>query len=167
MKLRSPAGYINGQRECAVSRHRLGLRKAASNGCAAIAVYNAMLYAGYSPDYATISLGIEVYALRMGGLLGTHPEKMENYFKNMRIPAIKAADYSDFKRVLDAVNVGIVCYWVAKPKKSLLHFVAITNNKNGTYSVYNRYSNRKKPSVINSIDKLCTEDRFVNGFFLN
>ena len=80
---------------------------------------------------------------------------------------MKAADYNDFVNVMNGMKVGIVCYWVAKPRRSLLHFVAVINNGDGTFSVCNRYSNRKKPSVVPSIQKLCSEEQYVTGFFIN
>lgn len=166
-KMRAPIGQINGQQSCRVSKYRFGLRKMSSNGCGAIAVFNALLCAGHEPDFHTIALGLEIYALRIKGLLGVNPDKMDRFFKECRIAAIKAQSYDDFLKVMGAVKVGILCYWVAKPKASLLHFVAVINNGDGTYSVCNRYANRKTPSAIPSIEKLCTKEQYVAGFFIN
>ncbi len=164
---RRPEGIINGQRRCVVSDFRLGLRKVSSNGCGAIAIYNALFSTGQQCDFSTISLGIEKYALRLGGILGTDPKKLENYFKNMKIAAVCASDYEDFVRVMNAVRAGILCYWVAKPGRSLLHYVAIINNRDGTFSVCNRFANRSKPSVIDKIEKLCPKECYKAGFFMN
>ncbi|MCM1525371.1 MAG: hypothetical protein NC120_13045 [Ruminococcus sp.] len=166
-RLKKPAGLINGQRQCAVSNHRLGIRKMSSNGCGPIAVFNAMYSAGLEPDFNAISLGIEKYALGFMGLTGTAPQKMESFMQKCLIPAVKAQSYEDFVNVMGAVRVGIICYWVAKPKRSLLHYAAVINNRNGTYDICNRYSNRKKPSTVGSIKELCPKESYVCGFFIS
>lgn len=167
IRMRKPRGLINGQKNCPVSNHRLGHFKMSFNGCGAIAVYNAMYQAGLEPDFNVISLGIDTYALKMGGLFGTDPKKLEDCLKNCRIAALKADGYADFVSVMKSVRVGILCYWVGKPRLSLLHFAAIINLGDGKYSVCNRYSNRKSPSVINSLEKLCPKECYVCGFFMN
>lgn len=166
-KIHIPSDSINGQMKCCASKFRLGLFPMSYNGCGAIAVYNALYYLGQSPVLADIALGIEMYALRFWGLLGTDPEKIEKMFKECRIAAIKANDYDDFVKVMSAVKAGIVCYWVNKPKRSSLHFAAIINDNEGKYLVCNRYSNRTKPSVIQSVEKLCSKEQYVAGFFMN
>lgn len=166
-KLADPVGLINGQGKCSVSDHRLGLRRVKGNGCAAIAVYNALTYCGKNPDFDTICLGLEKYALRMGGILGVHPEKIGIFFEKCRIPAIKAEDHTDFINVMKAMTTGVMCYWVAKPDRSLLHFIAVINNRDGTYSLCNRYSNVGKPYAARSLEKFCTKERFVCGYFIN
>lgn len=165
-RLTAPSDHINGQKNCCVSSYRLGLRKMSSNGCGPIAVYNALLYAGHKPDFNAISLGIESYALKFGGIFGTDPDKMEDFFLKCRIAAIKAKDHEDFCKVIGAVKAGIVCYWVTAPRRSFLHFAAVTSNENG-FLVFNRYSNRKKPSAVSSIDKFCSKEQFVCGFFIS
>ena len=165
-RLRKPVGLINGQRNCAVSSYRLGIRKMSANGCGAIAIYNALLSAGHKPDFAAISLGIDCYALNMWGIFGTDPKKAEELFKKCRIPAVKAKDYDDFVKVMGAVSVGILCYWVAKPRRSLLHYIAVVNNGQG-YDVCNRYSNRKTPSKVSSIGDFCPKESYVCGFFIS
>lgn len=165
-RLRKPAGLINGQRSCAVSSYRLGICKMSHNGCGAIAIYNALLSAGHKPDISVISLGIDRYALNMWGIFGTDPKKIEGLFEKCRIPAVKAKGYDDFVNVMGAVRVGILCYWVAKPRRSLLHYVAIVNNGQG-YDVCNRYSNRKTPSKVNSISDFCPKESYVCGFFIS
>lgn len=167
IRMRKPSGLINGQKSCPVSNHRLGICRMSHNGCGVIAVYNAMCQAGLDPDINVISLGIDTYALRAWGLLGTDPKKIEECMKNCRIAALKAADYNDFVNVMKSVRVGILCYWVGKPRRSLLHFVALINNGDGKYAVCNRYSNRKSVSMVNSIEKLCPEECYVCGFFMN
>lgn len=165
--LKAPSAIINGQRDCIVSKHRYGLCKIASNGCAPIAVFNALFYSGRQPDFNLITLGLENYALRMGGLLGTDPEKLDLFFKRCCIPAIKANGYNDYINVMNSVTSGIMCYWVAKPRRSLLHFVAVINNRDGTFSICNRFSNRRKAFVTDSIEKVCPPDCFVCGYFIN
>ncbi len=165
-KKRSPNNIINGQRECIVSNHRLGLRKMAKNGCGPIAVYNALFFTGQSPDFNTVALGIDMYALRLGGLLGTDEKKLDECFSKCHIAAVRAKDYDDFCRVLPAVRAGLLCYWIAKPKKSLLHFVTVINH-NGKLLVCNRYCNTHKPSPVMSIEKFCSPEQYVSGFFFN
>ncbi|MBP1545068.1 MAG: hypothetical protein J6A37_00535 [Oscillospiraceae bacterium] len=166
IRLRKPAGLINGQKSCNVSKHRMGIASVSFNGCAPIAVYNALYAAGHNPDFSLITLGIDSFALRMGGLLGTDPKKLEDCFAKCRIAAVKAKDYTDFVNVMGAVKVGIICYWVAKPKKSLLHFAAVINCGEG-YDVCNRFSNRKKPSRVRGIKDFCPKESYVCGFFIN
>lgn len=166
LRIHIPSDSINGQMNCCASKCRLGLFPMSYNGCGAISVYNALFYMGQSPVLADIALGIEIYALRFFGLLGTDPKKIEKMFMECRIAAIKANDYDDFIKVMSAVKAGIVCYWVGKPKRSSLHFAAIINN-GGRYFVCNRYSNREKPSEIRSVDKLCSREQYVAGFFMN
>lgn len=165
-RMRKPAGLINGQRKCAVSDYRLGLCRMSHNGCGAIAIYNALLSAGHKPDISVIALGIECYALRLGGILGTDCRKAEVLFGKCRIPAVKASDYDDFVKVMGAVRVGILCYWVAKPKRSLLHYAAVVNNGSG-FDVCNRFSNRRTPSKVRSIGEFCPKESFVCGFFIS
>lgn len=165
-RLRKPAGFINGQRNCAVSRHRLGIAKMSFNGCGAIAVFNALTAAGQNPDFCTVSLGIDCYALRLWGIFGTDPKKLEVYFRKCRIAAITAADYNDFVNVMSSVKVGILCYWVAKPGRSLLHYAAVVNTGNG-FDVCNRYSDRRTPSRVRNIGDLCPEASYVCGFFIS
>lgn len=164
--MRKPVGLINGQRKCAVSNYRMGLCKMSHNGCGAIAIYNALLSAGHKPDISLIALGIDCYALRLGGIFGTDHRKVEELFKKCRIPAVKASDYDDFVKVMGAVRVGILCYWVAKPRRSLLHYVAVVNNGEG-FDVCNRFSNRRTPSKVRSIGDFCPKESFVCGFFIS
>ncbi|MBQ5333282.1 MAG: hypothetical protein J6K92_08505 [Oscillospiraceae bacterium] len=166
IRMRKAFGLVNGQGNCAVSRHRLGIAKMSSNGCGAIAVYNALYAAGHNPDFNTISLGIDCFALRLWGVFGTDPDKMEKYFRKCRIAAVKAADYDDFVMVMSAVKVGILCYWVDKPKRSFLHFVAVINNGEG-FDVCNRYSNRKTPSRVRSMGDFCPKECYVCGFYIS
>ncbi|MCI7768612.1 MAG: hypothetical protein MSJ26_11620 [Oscillospiraceae bacterium] len=163
--MRKAFGLINGQKNCAVSRHKLGIARMSMNGCGAIAIYNALFAAGHNPDFNTISLGIDCYALNTWGIFGTDPNKLEDYFRKCRIAAVKASDYEDFVKVMGAVKVGILCYWVDKPNRSLLHYVTVINNGEG-FDVCNRYSNRKTPSKVRSIDKLCPKECFVCGFYI-
>lgn len=164
---KKPVGLINGQRKCVVSGYRLGLRKMAGNGCAPIAVFNALYCTGIEPDFCAISLGIEKYALSFMGLTGAAPSKMETFMSKCQIPAVKAQGYEDFVNVMGAVRVGILCYWTAKPGRSLLHYAAVINNRNGTYDVCNRYSNRRRPSTVGSIKELCPKESYVCGFFMS
>lgn len=166
-KRRLPEGLINGQKECTVAKYNFGIRHMSTNGCGPIAIYNALYHARLAPDFNAIALGLETYSLRAFGIFGVNPEKLDRFFSECRIAAIRAKDYADFVGVMGAVKVGILCYWVADPKISLLHFVTIIRNDDGTYSVCNRYSNRKTPSQIPSIEKLCTEERYVAGYFIS
>ena len=166
-RCKQPEGYINGQGSCAVSQCRIGMGKVSGCGCGAIAVYNALLCTGRRESFPLIVLGLEKYALRLGGLLGVNPEKIEKFFDGCKIPAMKAKDFEDFVNVMAAVKVGIVCYWTAKPYRSMLHFAAVVNKGDGSYVVCNRYSNRKTAMAVKGIDALCSEDRFVCGFFMN
>lgn len=166
-KFRKPAKLINGQGKCEVSKHKFGLCRMSFNGCAPIAVYNALLCARFTPDFNIIAMGLETYSLKAGGLMGVDPEKIEIFFTECRVAAVKSKDYNDFVNVMRAVRTGIICYWVAEPKRSLLHFAAIVRNDDGSFFVCNRYSNRSKPSQVPSIEKLCTEERFVSGYFIS
>lgn len=165
-RMRKPVGLINGQRSCAVSSYRLGICKMSHNGCGAIAIYNALLSAGHKPDISVISLGIDCYALNTLGIFGTDTKKVEMLFEKCRIPAVKAKNYEDFVNVMGAVRVGILCYWVAKPRRSLLHYVAVVNNGQG-YDVCNRFSNRKTPSRVRAIGDFCPKESYVCGFFIS
>lgn len=164
---KQPSGLVNGQRSCEVSGFSVGIVKVAHGGCAPIAVYNALLAAGRGESFPLIVMGFERYALRLGGILGGDPDKMENFFNQCKIAAIKSEGYEDFVSVMKAVKVGIICYWTAKPGRSLLHFAAVVNMGEKGYAVCNRFSDRKTPSAVRSIEAFCTEDRFVNGFFLS
>ncbi|MBQ7782517.1 MAG: hypothetical protein IJ368_00965 [Oscillospiraceae bacterium] len=166
-RLSKPRDLINGQRVCKISKYKLGIRKVSGNGCGPIAIYNALRIIGQQPDFPTICLAVDKYALRVGGIFGTDPEKLENMFKECRIAAMKAKDYEDFRTVSGVVRASILCYWVGKPKRSLLHFAAIFSNPDGTLSVCNRYSNRTTPSVARNLDRLCPKECYVCGFFLN
>lgn len=166
-RCKQPRGYINGQGCCAVSQCKMGINKVSRCGCGAIAVYNALLCTGNEESFPLIVMGLERYALRLWGLLGTDPGKMERFFAECKIPAMKAESFGDFVNVMAAVKVGIICYWTAKPYRSMLHFVAVINNGNGGYVACNRYSNRKTAMGIKGIETLCNEERFVCGFFMN
>ncbi|MCM1577417.1 MAG: hypothetical protein NC078_01290 [Ruminococcus sp.] len=163
---KQPERLINGQGNCIVSQCKFGMGKVSMCGCGAIAVYNALLCTGQRESFPLIVLGLENYALRMGGLLGTDPKKIDKFFSECKIPAMKAENFVDFVNVMSAVKVGIVCYWTAKPYFSLLHFAAVVNNGDGSYAVCNRYTNRKTPAAVKKIESLCTEDRYVCGFFM-
>lgn len=157
---------INGQGKCCVSGHRLGIMKMSFNGCGPIAIYNAMLLAGHKTDFNLLTLCVDSNALRMGGIFGTDWNKLDKVFSICHIAAIKAADYNDFTKVLPSVSSGIICYWAAKPGRSVQHYAAVAKTDSG-YIVCNRYSNRDKPSKVPNLEKLCTEDRFIAGYFIN
>lgn len=164
---KQPSGLINGQKNCAVSGYSIGIAKVSHGGCGPIAVYNALQAAGRGESFPLIVLGFERYALRAGGLLGGDPGKMERFFRECKIAAIRSESYDDFVSVMRAVKVGIICYWTAKPGRSLLHFAAVVNMGEKGYAVCNRYSDRKTPSAVKSIEALCPPERFVNGFFMS
>lgn len=161
-----PGVLINGQSRCAVSTYRMGLCRMANNGCAAIAVYNAMTLLGHKPDMHAIVLGLRMYGLWLGGLFGVNPYRLEKCLDKMRIPCMRARDYKDFENVSRAVGACILCYRIKDRLISPMHYVAV-QYRDGGYTVCNLYNNARRTYRIRELAELCPESRFVAGFYIN
>ncbi|MGN0666280.1 MAG: hypothetical protein ACI4KF_07110 [Huintestinicola sp.] len=166
-QLLKPKSIINGQKIGPIAEFKFGLAKMGYNGCGPIAVYNALSLSGIKADICDIILALEKQALKLGGILGTDPKKLDKFFSDNRIAALKASDYNDFVNDMNNMHVGILCYWTKKPNRSSMHYITIYRTEDNKFVMCNRFGNRNKQYSADSMEKVCTEEQYICGYFIS
>lgn len=138
-------GYIVKQSE--MGNWRFGSVFADGYGCGAIAIYNALKYLGRRPDLAAIIAYFDKLPLYWGeiagGMLGSNPRAVRNYFKTLGYHAKATGPTTKIgkieKRAKNAL-VNILLYLAVDKNEQRGHYVMFHPVTGGSYRFYNEIS---------------------------
>ena len=157
-----PAPYLNGQDVGNMKTMRYGFRTVGDVGCGALALYNAMRYKGLEPDFAKILRYLEFAAAPFGAVFGTFPYSMGYCLRHY---GVKNRMTWSFKKLSEA-DACVIAYWTKRPIFSGGHFVFSVKQEDGTYLVYNRWSNVSEPRVCKTLREVVKKHCLIVGYVL-
>ncbi len=157
-----PDGYLNGQSLEPLRQLRYGMANAAHCGCGPIAVYNGLLYLGKRVPLPKVMRELELYAAPFFAWLGTFPFAIGIFFWRRHLSCRMRFSM----KKLEKAEAGILAYWTKRPFFSGAHLVFYRRDKDGTFVVYNRYSNRGVPYRFTSLRQLTARSRLIVGYEL-
>ncbi len=160
LQLELPRGYVNGQKLGELGKLRYGLSNAGHCGCGPIAVYNAMVYLGRRISLPKVMRELEWYAASFGAYLGTFPFAVGIFFWRRHLSCKMTWSF----KKLEKAEAGILAYWTKRPFFSGAHLVFYEHQADGTYRVYNRYSNRECSYQFQSLNQLTKRSRLIVGY---
>ncbi len=173
---------INGQQECEYADMAYGWGSIAKNGCGPVAIYNAL---GFLGKRQALSAIVEYLGNSWNGrFLGTMPGEIGDALTNFDVSYERIDNPNQLSSALSEGGMAIIMSWNdTMPHYSLpdangscmlyktpnfisgAHIVLMTHDGNGTYSVYNCYSNRKLVYTFTSFeDFLVEEETYIAGF---
>ena len=157
-----PAPFLNGQ-DVGVLRHvPYGLRSVGAVGCGPLALYNAMRYKGLEPDFARILRYMELTAAPFCAAFGTFPFSMGYCLRHF---GVKNRMTLSYKKLSEAES-GVIAYWVKRPIFGGGHFIFYVKQEDGTYLVYNRWSNVSEPRVCKTLRECVKKHCLIVGYIL-
>ena len=157
-----PAPYLNGQDRGVLRPMPYGLRTVGNVGCGPISLYNAMIYLGMKPDFTRILRYMELTSTPLVAAFGTFPFSMGYCLRHFGVQNRMTRS----RKKLAAAQCGILAFWTKRPIFSGGHFVFYVKQENGTYIVYNRYSNVEHPVEYNSLDEVMRPHCLIVGYVI-
>ena len=154
--------YLNGQDRGTLSPMPYGLRTVGNVGCGPLSVFNAMTYLGMKPHLPTILRYMELTAAPLCAAFGTFPFSMGYCLRHFGIKNRMTVS----RKKLAAAECGVIAFWIRRPIISGGHFVFYTRREDGTYLVYNRYSNVERPVEYQSLDELIKPWCLIVGYVI-
>lgn len=175
---------INGQSLCAYANHPFGWIRLGQNGCAVLAIYNALLLRGTPVSLEQI-LHLLDHPLRPR-FFGVRPGEVHRCLSSLQVPHQQFYSSSTLEEALKDGGIAIVIRWnrtvphfdftlSPQPLESYhiadpfggAHCMALTHHRDGQWTVFNRYSNRSKVYRYNSFsDFMENPATFLAGFLL-
>lgn len=139
---KSTGGYINnqGNKNAPINKVRYGNDIMEKNGCGIIAIHNALIALGETPDVRDLAMNFEGYGQIFDASWGTNYYAIEKYFraKNYKVTMIDdASSLSDYRSNIPDANVYILTYWNSDSSFDGLHTVAIRKHIGNTFVMHN------------------------------
>lgn len=155
--------YLNGQDIGDISKVRYGFRTIGDCGCGPLAVFNAMRFKGLEPDWPKILRYMELTAAPLGALFGTFPFSLGYCMRHF---GVKNHMTRSWKK-LEAARCGALAYWTKRPIFGGGHFVFYEKREDGTYVVYNRYSNVDHAVEYRSLHEVVKRFCLIVGYVID
>ena len=155
-------GYINGQ-GLEVGDMRLGSSRIEDVGCECIAVCNAMHRINRHTPLCDVICEIEMNHMTwfdLGGCLGIDPRKLYRYFDAHNVKYKTFGDMAEFEK--KAKNRTCILGYRIAGSRFRVHTVMLYQ-LNGSWIVYNRYSNSQKPMSFSSLNDVIGKGKFIVG----
>ncbi len=146
---------INGQKLCREKNMRLGWCRLKTNGCAIIAIYNALGFLGRTMSVDEIVRAF--HAWYRPHFFGISPRRLRGFFRHENIPF---QNVSLAEAELKNGDIAVLTYWNRCFAKKFVnpfagaHTVCIRYE--GKLTVCNRFSNRKEIYRCDSLNELLT-----------
>ncbi len=163
---------VNGQGVCPYAKVPFGWLTMSFNGCVILAIYNALLLSGWDAD--VMSIRNHLHRFWRARLLGVRHTEILSYLKKRKIPYKKVTTSDEFRAAMNPGDIAILmcwnrtvpyCYFTmgAEPLSVLrfadpfggAHGMAVTLTEQGTWKVYNRYSNRDRVYEYKDFKEFC------------
>jgi len=157
-----PPSYLNGQDVGVMKGMKYGFFTVGDVGCGALALYNAMIYKGLEPSLPKIIRYLERTSAPFGAKFGTFPYAMGIALRRF---GIKNKMTFSFKKLSEA-DACLIAYWVKRPIFSGGHFVFSVKQEDGTYMVYNRWSNVSEPRNCKTLREVVKKHCLMVGYIL-
>ncbi len=154
--------YLNGQSIGVLNDMPYGFRTVGNVGCGPLALYNAMRYKGLEPDLPKILRYMELAAAPFGAAFGTFPFSMGYCLRHF---GLKNKMTLSFKK-LSASDSCVIAYWTKRPIFGGGHFVFCVKQEDGTFLVYNRWSNVSEPRVCKTLREVVKKHCLIVGYIL-
>ena len=172
---------INGQSVCEYANMEFGWLSVSTNGCAAIAIYNALGFTGQAVYFSDVIKQLDSW--HRPRFFGVMPGEIGNCLANFGASFTEADSISELELLMENGGVAIVTRWNRTSVRSLTmlypilyesvdvsggaHTMAVVHDGNGNYTVYNRYSNKPISYPYDSLEEFIgSEVRYVAGFYL-
>ena len=152
--------YLNGQNVGILDKMPYGFRTVGASGCGPLAAYNAMRYKGLQPDLPKILRYMELTAAPFFGMFGTFPFSMGYCLRHF---GVRNHMTWSLKKLAEAKS-GVIAYWTKRPIFGGGHFVFYVRQEDGTYLVYNRWSNVDKPWKVCSLRDIVKRFCLIVGY---
>jgi len=181
---------INGQMVCEYSDMAFGFSTIGNSGCAVIGLYNALGIIGKRTSISHIveyfeEMNIFSSPIIESRVFGVMPGEIEGYLSDHNIPHKIAYSLSQLESLFEIGGTAIVMRWNEKKilKNRLAgfmlmhkeypnvlkgaHTMAVTRDKDGSYVVYNRYSDYPEVHRYGTLQEFMgTEVQFIAAFYL-
>ena len=175
---------INGQKLCKYMDLNFRWLTLSDNGCAIIAIYNALGLTGRKVSIPEIVdyFDSPLFNLRVFGVM---PNEIGDFLSDYDISYKEANSLADLESLLSGGGTAIVTRWneVATLEYPIglglsiickvpnvfagAHTMTIVHDGNGKYTVYNRYGNRDRIYEYNSLEEFMgSEVQFISGYYL-
>ena len=134
-----PPGLLNGQNRFPLAELPYGAWRMGSNGCEAIAAYNALQELGIPETLPEVAEQLERRGLLFNGFGGTNLGALTGFFrrKNVGCHVLRRRDRHNYDTAFAAADCGILSYWTGKTLRrtdkswNTLHTVSIHPARNG------------------------------------
>lgn len=180
-----PPAPVNGQRLCKYANVPFGWFKMGYNGCILLGIYNALLLSGYDPDLMEIRK--HLHRSWKPRFFGVREWEIPRCLKKLSIPYEEFTSPRALTEAMEPGAVAIVLSWnrsipychftMGEEPLSVLRFpdpfggahgVAVERKDNGSWMVYNRYSNRDRAYAYPDFESFLPFDAlFVKGFLIS
>lgn len=161
------SGLINGQVIFEYANARCGIGNYAHNGCAIIAIYNAMQLTGRAQSLGAIEHEfLTEHGMILGGAFGSGPWSFDNYFAAHGISNVGYRCYLCF---LENVSDGDVIVFTVvnngwNPCKGF-HTMA-AQYVDGQFVVYNVYNDYASPWYTDSLNSIFKHSNWLYGYII-
>ena len=175
---------VNGQRICAYAKVPFGWFTMSFNGCVILAIYNALLLAGWDAD--VMAIRSYLHGFWRARLFGVRTTEVTRYLRKRKIPYRKVSTADELTAAMKPGDIALVMCWnrtvpychftMGSEPVSLdrfpdpfggAHGMAVTLTDQGKWKVYNRYSNRDRVYEYGSFKEFCPfEPLFKMGLII-
>ncbi len=145
--------YIENQAEW--GNVKFGVKDMSYSGCEIMATYNALKALGEPVSEQTVVDLIAMYendGAVLGGLLGSSPYEIENYFEEQGYDVVTTTsrDPETINQIGESSDTVIVNAYNNKDDiTNMVHTVSITKEADGTYAVHNGYYRPQNEYIVN------------------
>jgi hypothetical protein len=161
------ASVINGQSVFDGADNACGLGTYSANGCAIIAIYNAMLLCGKPQDLDSITTEISFLGgMILGGLFGAHPWSFDEYFF---LHGVSYSEYWSYDALLQDIAEGdIVVFTVMNSSSDIsrgFHTMA-AQYVGGQFIVCNYSNDFPTPHPTSSLNPIYGDSMWLYGYII-
>ncbi len=175
---------VNGQKVCAYAKIPFGWCSIGYNGCVLLAIYNALLLAGYEPDLMDIRK--HLHRFWKPRFFGVRAWEVARCLKKLNVPFQRVSSGEEVVSNMRPGKIAILLDWnrtvpfchftMGEEPLSVLRFpdpfggahgVAAALTDRGLWCVYNRYSNRETVYEYPDFESFCPfPSLFIKGFII-
>lgn len=159
------SGLIYNQNYGDVAKMRYGRKTMDYNGCEIIAIYNAAYLLGKPMKIQDIAYDMEFYGSLLQGEWGTDPFRIGSYMR-LKGFTVEKIDTTKIDSCTTEGTVFIISFFNSGYNPfSMIHTIALVCNGNGSFTMYNRWSNStQNDSPVNNTDKILRGGGWIVGY---
>ena len=161
------SGIINGQEVFNYANYPCGIGTYAQNGCAVIAIYNAMQLLGNAQSLGSIEHEfLTKHGMILWGVFGSGPWSFDNYFDSHGISNVGYASYDSLMQNLYEGAIVVFTVWNKKWNVLKGFHTMAAQYLGGQFVVYNYYMQYTSAYYATSLDALDADSGWLYGYIV-